>query len=131
MLAVKGNKKRDRLLRLDLEAKWQNAAFQSILCDYYLAQTYDDPKDPQRRETLEKAAKEFDDIFQANRDSEMGVYAHMWQGKTVMELGDDLELAKDIFDEVLANFETGGAQPSLRDGGPVCRRSRSSRSNWA
>ena len=119
MRAVKGTKKRDKLLRLDLEAKWQNAAFQSILCDYYLAQTYDDPKDPQRRETLEKAAKEFDDIFQANRESEMGVYAHMWQGKTVMELGDDLELAKDIFDEVLANFETGGGVVFTRESGAL------------
>ena len=87
-----------------------NASFQAILCDYYLAQTYDDPKDPKRREMLEKAAKEFDDVFQANRNFSderlfIALYAHMWQAKTVMELGDDLELAKDIFDEVLAHFE--------------------------
>ena len=129
--AVKGTKKRDKLLRLDLEAKWQNAAFQAILCDYYLAQTYEDPKDPQRREMLEKAAKEFDDIFQASGESEIGVYAHMWQGKTVMELGDDPELAKDIFDEVLANFETGGGVVFTASRGRCMRRSRSSRSNWA
>jgi hypothetical protein len=111
--------RQDKKLKEDLEAQWQQASFKAILCDYYLAQTYDDPKDSARREMLEKAAKEFDAIFQIRRDSEMGVYAHMWQGKTVMELGDDMELAKDIFEEVLANFETGGGIVFTRESGAL------------
>jgi hypothetical protein len=101
----RGHTRRDNLRRDEFRDEWQHASFQAILCDYYLAQTFEDPKDPKRREMLEKAAKEFDDVFQFNRTSDNGLYAHMWQGKTVLEIGDDLELAKDIFDEVLANFE--------------------------
>ncbi len=56
---------RDRQRRAEVAAQWGSATFQAVLCDYYTAQTYEDPKDPQRRAMLAKAAEEFDDIFQA------------------------------------------------------------------
>ena len=98
----------------------EGEAFQASLCDYYLGQTYENRKDPKRREMLERASKEFDDIFQRKRgESDISVYTHMWQGKAVMELGDDPDLAKDIFEEVLANFETGEGVVFTRETGAL------------
>ncbi len=61
---------------------------------------------------MKKAAKAFDDIFQRNRASAagltyVGLKAHLWHGKTAEELG-DLQLALDIYDEVLANAPDPG-----------------------
>ena len=105
---------RGKKVREELDAKWQSTLFQAILCNYYLAQTYADPKDPKRLQVLDKTQREFDDIFQHNRTSDMGLLAHYWQGKTAMEQG-DLDLAKDIFDEVLAPFEIGTPEPLGRE----------------
>ena len=87
--------------REEITGQWQDARFQAILCDYYIAQTYADPKDPKRKEILEKASREFDAVYQRSRMTVAGLYPHMWQGKCVMELGDNDELAMDIFDEVI------------------------------
>jgi hypothetical protein len=108
LLAVRGNTKQNKMLRADIVAAWENASFRAILCDYYAAQTYEDPKDPRGREMLAKAAREFDDFFQARRTTDLGLYAHTWQAKAVIELG-DLELAADILDEVLARYEAEDA----------------------
>ena len=94
--------------RVDVEGRWQEARFQAILCNYYIAQTYEDPKAADRIDILEKAAAQFDAIFQVNRETVMGLFAHMWQGKVVLDQG-NLELAKDIFDEVLANVPEPGS----------------------
>ena len=106
--AIPGQRARARRLQAGLEAAWRTASFRAILCDYYTAQTYEDPKDPQRREMEEKASKELDDACETKcGDPETSLYAKILRGKLAMELGDDPELAKDILDEVLANFETG------------------------
>lgn len=83
------------------EANLYRMHFQLGLIDYYLAQTYSDPKSDERTALLKKAAQAFDDIFQRNRDNEYGTRAHMWHGKAVEELG-DLQMALDIYDEVMA-----------------------------
>ena len=85
-----------------MESNLYEVQFQLALIDYYLAQTYSDPKSAERMAALKKAAQAFDDIFQRNRGSVTGLYAHMWHGKTAEELG-DLQTALDIYDEVLAN----------------------------
>lgn len=87
----------------------QEARFQLALLDYYLAQTYTDPKSPERTAALTKAAKTLDEIYQPNRQNLTGLLAHMWHGKTVEELG-DLQTATDIYDEVLA----GAPDPNER-----------------
>ncbi len=102
--------RRERELKAEWKAKRDEAFFRSVLCTYYIAQTYEDPKDPKRRELLEKAARQFDDVYQANRnfiDERLfiALTAHMWQAKAVIEIGEDMELATDILDEVLAPFE--------------------------
>lgn len=86
-----------------LEAKldWIEARKKQALLDYSLAQTYADPKDKKRVELLEKAAKQFDAIFQENRGAPITYEPHAYQGKIAAELGDD-QLALDIYDEVLA-----------------------------
>jgi len=94
--------------RNEIEQNLLNARFQAAMTDYYAAQTYDDPKAPQRKPLLQSAAKQLDDIYQANRITTggevdpIGLYAHMWHGKIADELG-DTQLAKDIYEEVLAN----------------------------
>jgi hypothetical protein len=99
-------------VRQRAETNLYDAQFQLALVDYYLAQTYPGPKSTERVAALKKASQAFDDIYQRNRDSRTGLYAHMWQGKTTEELG-DLQTAVDIYDEVLANA------PEPTDRGPA------------
>jgi hypothetical protein len=98
--------------RQRLETNLHETQFQLALIDYYLAQTFLDPKSAERTAGLKKAAQAFDDIYQLNRGSVTGLYAHMWHGKTAEELG-DLSMALDIYDEVLANA------PEPTDRGPA------------
>ena len=84
------------------EENLHETQFQIALIEYYLAQTYSDPNSADRLAALKKAAQAFDDIYQRNRGSVAGIYAHMWHGKTTEELG-DFQTALDIYDEVLAN----------------------------
>ncbi|MCD4728743.1 MAG: hypothetical protein K8R46_13850, partial [Pirellulales bacterium] len=100
--------------RAEIEANLLEARFQTAMADYYLAQTYSDPKNKNRIDTLHRAAKGFDDIFQQDRTSGdvltlTGLRAHLWHGKTAEELGDP-RLATDIYDEVLVN----AAEPGQR-----------------
>ncbi len=100
--------------RAEIEANLLEARFQTAMADYYLAQTYSDPKSKERADTLHRAAKGFDDIFQQDRTSGdmltlTGLRAHLWHGKTAEELGDP-RLATDIYDEVLVN----AAEPGQR-----------------
>ena len=44
-------KARRRKDREELEAKWQNTFFRAILCNYYIAQTYPEHKDPKPGDT--------------------------------------------------------------------------------
>ena len=98
--------------RSEAETNVQDVQFQIALVNYHLAQTYPDPKSDDRAEALKTAAKAFDDIFQRNRAGPagltyVGLKAHLWHGKTAEELG-DLQLALDIYDEVLANAPDPG-----------------------
>ena len=98
--------------RQRLETNIHECQFQQALIEYYVAQTFLDPKSAERVAGLKKAAQSFDDIYQRNRGSVTGLYAHMWHGKTSEELG-DLATALDIYDEVLANA------PEPTDRGPA------------
>ncbi len=103
---------KDARQRADLEDDLLETRFQTAMADYYLAQTYSDPKAPERLAALHQAAKGFDAIFQEQRNAgEMlsltGLRAHLWHGKTAEELG-DLRLAADIYDEVLVNAAAPG-----------------------
>ena len=98
--------------RQEAEKALQDARFQLAGINYLVAQTYA-AKSPERAATLEKAAKAFDDIYQHDRtaggQSEIGLKAHLWHGKTAEEQG-DLQLAVDIYEEVLG----GAADPGER-----------------
>ena len=89
------------------EAYFHQTQLQIALIDYYRAQTYSDPKSAERTAALTKAAQALDDIYQRNRGSIVALYAHMWHGKAVDELGDS-STSLDIFDEVLANAPEPG-----------------------
>lgn len=101
--------------RAQIELDWLDARFRLGLIDYYVGQTYTDPKSPDRIKSLKAAAEVFDDIYQANRVnpqgqvSVIGLSCHMWHGKTMEDLG-DLQTAEDIYDEVLANADPAAAQ---------------------
>ena len=97
-----------------MQLDWLEARFKVAMVDYYIAQTYpvpeqkpdqkpakEDPADKPRKEAYAKAAKSLDEIHQENRDRMVGVYALMWQGKCLDELG-DYDTAADMYDEVLA-----------------------------
>ncbi|MHB1036939.1 MAG: hypothetical protein ACYC35_20095 [Pirellulales bacterium] len=88
--------------RQDVEYRWLEARFKLALVDYNVAQTYAKLDDPGRKAALQQGAKAFDAIYQQYRTYEVGLYAHMWHGKTTDDLG-DLQTALDIYDEVLAN----------------------------
>ncbi|MCY2995365.1 MAG: hypothetical protein NTY19_47000 [Planctomycetota bacterium] len=91
------------------------AVGKSSMVQYFLAQTFADPNDPQRKKILTDAAKAFDEIYQKRRLEIAGLFAHMWHGKCMEEAG-DTRLALDIYDEVLANAPDPGeasADPAL------------------
>jgi tetratricopeptide (TPR) repeat protein len=92
-----------RIERSELELAAMEIRFKAGLANYYLAQTYADPADPQRKQILEHAAKLFDDIYQDYRDSSHNgcLLAHLWQGRVLEELG-QATTAYDIYEEVLA-----------------------------
>ena len=102
--------------RVQMERSLWNARFQTALSQYYTAQTYDEKGSEDRKAALELAAKQIDAIYQANRlgaageVNVIGLYAHMWHGKVVEELGDS-SLAAEIYEEVLAN-EPGARAPA-------------------
>ena len=56
--------------------QWRSASFQVLLCDYYTAQTYEDPKDPQRRAMLAKVAERVRRHLPSRPWQQMGLYAH-------------------------------------------------------
>ncbi len=108
------------LRRAQLDANIVEAQFQIGLVDYYVAQTYLDPKDPARIAALKSAGKVFNDIWQVRRLTAtgqvdiVGVQAHMWEGKVMDDLG-DWQTAVDIYDEALANDPGPGQTDKLLD----------------
>ena len=87
---------------------WYGARFQAGTVDYNLGLTFAEPKDPKRKDWLTKAYKTWDAIYQENREGRTGIYAKMWEGKAIEELG-DFPTALDIYDEVMT------AQPPAND----------------
>ncbi len=90
----------------DAEFDWLECRFKLAKIDFYSGQTWLDEKSPKRKAALQAAAKAFDAIFQRYRESLVGLHAHLWHGRAVDELGDDI-LALDIYDEVLATAPEG------------------------
>ncbi|MEN6449615.1 MAG: hypothetical protein ABFC96_03905, partial [Thermoguttaceae bacterium] len=97
--------------RQQAELELLAADFQLVMVDYYAAQTLE-PDSRERTGALKDVAEAFDNVFQRDRDidprlSDAGLMAHRWHGKAAEELG-DLELADDIYQEVLANPRNSG-----------------------
>ena len=89
---------------------WLTARFKVATVDFNFGLTFPEMKDPKRKEAFTKAAKGFDAIFQENRSGRVGVYAHMWEGKSREEM-EDFVTALDIYDEVMS------AQPEKTNAG--------------
>ena len=86
---------------LGLVDSWYNARFKVATVDYNIGLTYAEAADPNRKAILQKAYKGFDGIYQENRDERTGVYAKMWEGKALEEMG-DFATALEIYDEVMS-----------------------------
>jgi len=86
---------------LDLVDSWYNARFKAATVDYNIGLTYSDAADPNRKAILQKAYKGFDGIYQENREERTGIYAKMWEGKALEEMG-DFATALEIYDEVMS-----------------------------
>ena len=86
---------------LGLVDSWYNARFKVATVDYNIGLTYSEAADPNRKAILQKAYKGFDGIYQENRDERTGIYAKMWEGKALEEMG-DFATALEIYDEVMS-----------------------------
>ncbi len=104
----KGKKAQDAEAEALGEAQfnWLDSRMKVAMVDYYMAQTYLDPKAAKAKESLTTCSKELDAIYQENRGTLIGVYAHLWTGKIEDELGHE-DLALDIYDEVGAGENDG------------------------
>lgn len=104
--AEQGGKKKTlskRAARAAAEAvsMWYDARFKVATVDYNMGLSFPEPKDPKRKDSLLKAAKGFDGIYQENRSGRSGVYSHMWEGRAREEM-EDFVTAMDIYDEVMS-----------------------------
>lgn len=86
---------------LGLVDSWYNARFKVATVDYNIGLTYSEAADPNRKKILQAAYKGFDSIYQENRDERTGIYAKMWEGKALEEMG-DFATALEIYDEVMS-----------------------------
>jgi hypothetical protein len=102
--------------RLDAEYDLNETELKIAITDFYLAQTFANVEDPKRKDALTAAGKVFDKIFQDNRDNIWGVHAHFMHARTMHELG-DLELAMEIYDEVMVGAPDIGAEQPTRGKG--------------
>jgi hypothetical protein len=80
------------------------AEIKLAISDFYLAQTYADPKSKDAQAAFQSAGKVFDDIFQRTRGNEalgfLGLQSHFWHARTMHEQG-SIDQAMDIYDEVM------------------------------
>jgi hypothetical protein len=93
---------------LEMVESWYNARFKVATVDYNVGLSYTETADPNRKKVLQEAFKGFDSIYQEDRDGRIGIYAKMWEGKALEELGDYVT-ALEIYDEVMV------AQPPVKD----------------
>lgn len=91
----------DEALEIAME-DWYDARFKLASVDYNVGRTFTDLKDATRTKSLLAAGKAYDDIWQANREFRIGLFAHMMHGRVVDEQG-NLDLALELYEEVLAN----------------------------
>jgi tetratricopeptide (TPR) repeat protein len=100
-LAKVGTAKSVKSLREELMLGALEARFKNAQISYFLGQTFEDPKDPERVKALKTAGKQFDAIYQEFRASENPacLYAHLWHGRVEADLG-NIDLAMDIIDEI-------------------------------
>ena len=86
------------------ELRLADAQLKLAKLEFFLGLSYADDEaeasKTARKTALEKARKEFRDIYDRYRTGVIGLMAHTYEGKTSEELG-DTELAKEIYDEVL------------------------------
>ena len=95
------------------EMKWRTTARTVVaLCNVYIAKTLD-ARSAERRDRLQAAAKVFETIYHASPRTPVALIAHAARGRVAEELK-DLELAADVYDEVLAGMPeaTGGNRDS-------------------
>src|SRR6185436_15138869 len=86
---------------LSLVDSWYDARMKVATVDYDIGLTYSEAADPNRKKILQAAYKGFDSIYQENREERVGVYAKMWEGKALEEMG-DFATALEIYDEVMS-----------------------------
>jgi hypothetical protein len=98
--------------RVELEESWAESQFKVASTDLAWGRTYSNPKQPERLAAFRRAAAGFDAVYQRFRFYRLGIYAHLWQAKVAIELG-DLPLASDVLDEVLANAPEKGAKMDM------------------
>ena len=98
--------------RPELESQLIENKLKIAIADFFITQTYTDPKSPERSKGLADAAKAFDAIYQANRATIFGMQAHFLHGRTSQEDG-NYEMAQSIYEEVLASPETEMGVASL------------------
>ncbi|MGC4007441.1 MAG: hypothetical protein QM811_31685 [Pirellulales bacterium] len=71
------------------------------LIDYRTSETFTDPKSAERKKILQSAQSVFDGIYRTyGLESEVGLQAALWKGRTLQESGDKLT-ANNIYDEIL------------------------------
>jgi hypothetical protein len=81
------------------EYDWLNARYNLAKVDYFVAQTYTDPKHKDVKPLLESAEKALYSIRQGYNNALPGLLAFYWSGRINEQLG-NLEKARDIYDEV-------------------------------
>ncbi len=90
-----------------VEAGLAESLLKSAIVDYQIAQTYLQPSNEDRRKALTNAAEAFDKLYrQHGNNSDIGIQAHFWKGRSLDELG-DASTAIDIYDEVLVMAPEG------------------------
>jgi hypothetical protein len=97
-----------RTKRAAAEAEYIQAQLDMAETQYWEAQTYD-PADAKRKELLTSAMLEFEKVHTAYRSMVGGLYARLWQGKCLEEMGSIGE-ALGIYGELLKH---DGSSPSM------------------
>ncbi|GIX03272.1 MAG: hypothetical protein KatS3mg113_0278 [Planctomycetaceae bacterium] len=82
-------------------------------CLFEEAQTYDEDNET-RRQLLQRAAEEFEKLYQQHRSVVGGLYAQLYQGKCYEELG-DLQKAMGIYNQLLSHPGQDDAMVKLQN----------------
>ncbi len=104
---LKMSKKRQEEALFDAEEAWLNSRFSLAMVDYYIAQTFVDPKHKDIKPLLEQAKKSLDSLWLGYGGALPGLLAHHWTGRVDEQLG-NLDKALDAYEEVT------GVEPDSR-----------------